>query len=156
MITKYTVLSFAVAGLLWSGCSETSSPVASEPTTPQAETVSEPTTPVSDNVSEDDTTSDMRPLRDGEKMARCVIKPDRYDGECVFLAQANGSFSISRRDESSFDGGVTMVTVWVTAPGEADVSGLTVSGNNSRWGAATRSTDDPACWVGSDFEVCAY
>lgn len=98
----------------------------------------------------------MRPLRDGEKLARCVIKPDRYDGECVFLAQANGSFSISRRDESSFDGGVTLVSVWVTAPGEADVSGLTVSGNNSRWGAATRSTDDPACWVGSDFEVCAY
>jgi len=152
MITKYTVLGFAAAGLLWSGCSDTSSPVANEPTPPQTETVSEPAT----TVQEDNTSSDMRPLRDGEKMARCVIKPDRYDGECVFRPQANGSFSISRRDESSFDGGVTMVTVWVTVPGEAEVSGLTVSGNNSRWGTATRSTDDPACWVGADFEICAY
>jgi hypothetical protein len=36
------------------------------------------------------------------------------------------------------------------------VRGLTTDGINSRWGTALRSKADPACWKGSDFEICAY
>ncbi|WP_051279610.1 hypothetical protein [Hellea balneolensis] len=101
-------------------------------------------------------TNELRPLRAGEKMAKCVIGPDRYEGPCVFLPEKGGAFSISRRNESPLYAEVTIVTVAVTEPGKAQVYGLTTAGNNSRWGEATRSEDDKACWIGADFEVCAY
>jgi len=103
-----------------------------------------------------ETVAEAPPLLAGAKMARCEIKPNRYSGPCMFLAEKNGSFSVQMRDRSPLYPDVSVVTVSVTEPGKAQVFGLTTSGNNSRWGEATRSADDKACWVGSDFEVCAY
>jgi hypothetical protein len=79
-----------------------------------------------------------------------------FDGLCDFLPDAGGTFSISRPDgDGPLYGEVSVITVFVVAAGEAEVSGLTTSGINSRWGSAERSTTDPACWTGTDFEVCA-
>jgi len=89
-------------------------------------------------------------------MARCKIGPKKYTGPCVFRAEENGSFSISRRDQSEIFSNVTVVTVSIVETGKAEVRGLTTEGVNSRWGMATRSEDDRACWSGTDFEVCAY
>jgi hypothetical protein len=51
---------------------------------------------------------------------------------------------------------ITDISVYIVSPGIAEVRGLTIYGNNSRWGPAIRSKKDLACWTGSDFEVCAY
>ena len=96
------------------------------------------------------------PLREGEKLARCEIRPDRYSGPCVFRAEANGSFYLKKPDASVFYGNVTNISVSIVEQGRAEVFGLTTRGNNSRWGSAERSQSDRACWVGADFEVCAY
>lgn len=99
---------------------------------------------------------DLRPLLEGQKMARCIIGPNKYEGPCVFRADKNGSFSISRRDQSTLFSNVSVVSVSIVETGKAEVRGLTTEGVNSRWGMATRSEDDRACWSGADFEVCAY
>ncbi|MEE9435034.1 MAG: hypothetical protein V3V15_12425, partial [Sphingorhabdus sp.] len=65
-------------------------------------------------------------------------------------------FSVSRDDGSNIVDDVVIITVAVIGSGKAEVRGLTKAGINSRWGEATRSTSDKACWTGSDFEVCAY
>lgn len=95
-------------------------------------------------------------LQAGQKMARCVIGPDRFDGPCVFQSEPKGSFFISKRDQSTFYGDVSMISVNIVKTGEAEVFGLTTFGNNSRWGHAVRSEKDPACWRGDNFQVCAY
>jgi hypothetical protein len=79
------------------------------------------------------------------------------DGPCSFLAEdRDGSFSLAALDgKSPLYPGILVVSVAVVAPGQADVRGLTAGGINSRWGEARRSKADPACWIGSDFEVCA-
>jgi len=89
--------------------------------------------------------------------ARCVIAGSgmNYRGKCDFAA-SGGSFSISPIGRASFPGGINPVSVAVVAPGVAEVRGLTRDGINSRWGEARRSQRDPACWVGSDFRICAY
>jgi hypothetical protein len=80
-----------------------------------------------------------------------------FDGPCDFLPDTGGTFSIANPDGAGpLYGEISVITVFVTAPGEAEVSGLTTAGINSRWGPARRSTTDPGCWTGSDFEVCAY
>src|SRR5947209_7492571 len=89
--------------------------------------------------------------------ARCLVsgageKP--YSGPCTFLPEAKGSFSIEPAGRRVFSGAITDVSVSLTGPGAAEVSGLTTSGINSRWGAARRSRRDPACWEGSDFRIC--
>lgn len=98
----------------------------------------------------------LKPLAEGQKMARCVIGLDRYEGPCVFQSEENGSFYLTMRDGSSITPDVSMVSVTIISKGKAEVRGLTTDGINSRWGLAERSQEDPACWVGSDFEVCAY
>ena len=108
------------------------------------------------SVESSEVIKELRPLLDGLKMARCVIGPDKYEGSCVFRADPNGSFYISRRDQSVIYSNVTMISVSIVEPGNAEVRGLTTEGINSRWGMATRSNEDRACWSGSDFEVCAY
>jgi hypothetical protein len=91
--------------------------------------------------------------------ARCVIsntgeKP--YSGPCSFLPEGKGSFSLDPIGRRAFSGGIESVSVSITGPGEAEISGLTTSGINSRWGPARRSRRDPACWDGGDFRVCVY
>ncbi len=80
-----------------------------------------------------------------------------FDGPCRFLPDGKGgSFSLSALDgDSPLYGGILDVSVTVVAPGKAEVRGLTSLGINSRWGEARRSKNDPACWTGSDFEICA-
>jgi hypothetical protein len=141
-------------GLSLTACAgekETSKTAAPEPAPLVTETVVSEVPPVVTKIE-----AELRPLLDGQKMARCVIGPDKYEGPCTFLAGSNGSFSISRRDHSIIFSNVTVVSVSIIEKGKAEVRGLTTEGFNSRWGPATRSKEDPACWVGSDFKVCAY
>ena len=99
------------------------------------------------------------------KDARCEIRTAdsaRYSGSCRLTADKGGSFSVSPIGKSAFFGhtrdepGITAISVHVTGGDAADVRGLTTNGNNSRWGAATRSASDRACWTGQDFSVCVY
>lgn len=100
--------------------------------------------------------TDLAPLRKNQKMARCIIGPDRYEGPCVFQTLGKGSFAVSMKDQSPIHAEVSLITVNIVAKNKAEVFGLTTFGNNSRWGSATRSGEDRACWEGSDFLVCAY
>lgn len=144
---KHLFLSIPLA-LSFSGCvAESAKPETIASAQDAANAVIEESSNVAENV---------RPLLEGQKMARCVIGPDKYAGPCVFHAEKNGSFSISQRDQSVMFSNVTMITISIVEPGNAEVRGLTTEGVNSRWGMATRSEEDRACWSGSDFEVCAY
>jgi len=90
--------------------------------------------------------------------ARCVIasaESATWRGPCLFLAEGNGSFSISPR-RGDFSDGIGVISVSIIRPGVAEVRGLTADGINSRWGEARRSRRDRACWVGEDFSVCVY
>lgn len=90
----------------------------------------------------------------------CVIKSgpvESFQGPCNFEPDGrDGSFTLSSLRGRNLTGDVSMITVTVVAPGLADVRGLTGAGVNSRWGEARRSRVDGACWIGSDFEICAY
>ncbi len=90
--------------------------------------------------------------------ARCAIETGNgaYRGPCRFQSERGGTFTVDRADEAILIGGVTMITVAVIEPGVANVRGLTIDGVNSRWGGARRSSRDRACWIGSDFRICAY
>lgn len=93
------------------------------------------------------------------KEARCVIRQNgdvAYSGSCQFILDRGGSFSIRGIRTQPILPDVTDISVSIVSPGVAEVRGLTTSGINSRWGSAVRSTSDPACWRGSDFEICAY
>lgn len=92
------------------------------------------------------------------RTARCVIVTNdaTYRGPCVFNPDRGGSFSVSKPGGGPILPNITDVSVFILAPGRADVRGLTTDGINSRWGSATRSATDRACWVGSDFRICAY
>lgn len=92
------------------------------------------------------------------KTARCVIRSEggSYRGPCSYSVQRGGTFTVKPIGHRFLMPGVMMVTVFVDRDGYADVSGLTGAGVNSRWGQATRSRRDTACWVGDGFSVCAY
>jgi hypothetical protein len=93
------------------------------------------------------------------KDAQCVIKQGgevAYAGSCHFTPDNGGSFSVRRNGTKNILPNITDISVYIISPGIAEVRGLTIWGNNSRWGPAIRSKKDPACWTGSDFEVCAY
>ena len=92
--------------------------------------------------------------------ARCDIMQGGQrvvNGVCDFEADGrDGSFALSARNKRGvLFGGVLTVTVSVISPGVAEVRGLTRAGINSRWGEARRARNDPACWTGADFRVCA-
>ena len=93
--------------------------------------------------------------------ARCSITEGRritFNGPCDFSPDGrDGSFSLSsRRPQGYLLKEISVLSVSITAPGVVEVRGLTSAGINSRWGEARRSQRDPACWVGSDFQVCAW
>ena len=101
----------------------------------------------------------MIPLTAEAKDARCVISQNdaiAYSGDCHFRLGEGGSFSIRRHDTKAILPSITNISVSIIRTGIAEVSGLTTNGINSRWGSAVRSKNDPACWKGSDFEICAY
>lgn len=90
--------------------------------------------------------------------ARCVVLGNGmtpFRGTCKFTPDVGGSFAIDPIGKPGFDG-VTSIGVAIVSPGVAEVRGLTRDGINSRWGEAKRSKSDPACWLGSDFKICAY
>ena len=104
-------------------------------------------------------TAGLLPLAAEGKEATCLIKLDgavAYSGQCRFSAEPDGSFSISRTAQATILPEITDLSVSIVARGVAEVRGLTINGINSRWGEARQSTNDPACWTGSDFELCAY
>lgn len=93
------------------------------------------------------------------KMASCQIASEgavKFNGRCRFTSERGGSFSLSpARGGGALYGSILSVSVTIVSPGVAEVRGLTRAGINSRWGRAVRSKRNRACWVGSDFRVCA-
>ena len=94
------------------------------------------------------------------KIASCRVESAgkvEVNGPCKFTPEGTaGSFTLENRDpQKALYGSILMVTVSVVSPGTAEVRGLTRRGINSRWGEAKRSSEDRACWAGSDFKICA-
>jgi len=93
------------------------------------------------------------------RLARCHVETAgkvEMSGACRFTREKSGSFTLAsaNRDKPLF-GEILTVSVSIVSPDVAEVRGLTMRGNNSRWGAACRSPRDRACWEGSDFRICA-
>ena len=85
----------------------------------------------------------------------------QFKGRCKFVPEPGGSFSLSDANgKAKFYSTISIVSVYLTGKDTAEVSGLVLDpgggGHNSRWGEATRSTKDRACWDGSDFQICAW
>ena len=75
---------------------------------------------------------------------------------CMFIPGKNGSFNLeSTKPNGKVFLDYDMISVFIVAPGEAEVSSL-YGPRPSNWGHAKRSTSEKACWVGSDFKICAY
>jgi len=95
-----------------------------------------------------------------DRVVKCRIDSGNqtvYNGRCMFMPDGGGSFTLgSPYKGEALTRYIEMVSVSIVGRGYADVSGLTTSGNNSRWGEARRSSRDRACWVGSDFRICAW
>lgn len=91
------------------------------------------------------------------RTATCKITSadGKYNGPCAFTPSGKGSFSVAAPKQRRLVGQTTIISVDMAGGGEAEVRGLTTDGINSRWGIATRSKTNRACWVGSDFSVCA-
>lgn len=89
--------------------------------------------------------------------ARCVITGGSvYKGKCDFSPMTgNGGFSVSPVGRPYFFDGISSISVAKITKETAEVRGLTKDGINSRWGDASRSKNDPACWDG-DFRICVY
>ncbi|HEX5689281.1 MAG TPA: hypothetical protein VFX76_04730 [Roseiflexaceae bacterium] len=95
------------------------------------------------------------------KIADCQVDSAgkvAFKGKCSFTSDGStGSFSLaSQTGQGALFGSILVVSVSIIERGVAEVRGLTRDGINSRWGEAKRSTQQPACWVGSDFKVCAW
>ncbi len=92
------------------------------------------------------------------RAARCVVGSSgsaSWNGPCQFFAERGGSFTITPA-RGDFPDGIGSISLSIIAPGRGEVRGLTSDGINSRWGPATRSTRDRACWIGEDFRICVY
>lgn len=93
------------------------------------------------------------------KPASCRIESNgkvEFRGRCIFTPDRGGSFSLGpARGSGPLYGSILAVNVTIVGRGVAEVRGLTTGGINSRWGRAVRSKRNRACWVGSDFRVCA-
>ena len=95
-----------------------------------------------------------------DPLVDCLVESGgkvEFSGKCRFFsADTSGSFALNAADgKSRLYGEILDVSVFIVAPGEAEVRGLTAHGINSRWGPAKRSAQDAACWVGADFRICA-
>ena len=104
-------------------------------------------------------TTALAPSASWGKDAKCIIKQGgaiAYSGSCTFMPRRDGSFTIRNNKNTTIVPNVTNISVDITSSGIAEVRGLTIYGNNSRWGTATRSKKDPDCWNGQEFEICAY
>lgn len=95
-----------------------------------------------------------------DRVVKCQIDSSgspSFKGKCLFMPEKGGSFSLSNvKGVKPLTENVTNVSVSIIEKGVAEVRGLTTDGGNSRWGEARRSDKDKACWVGSDFRICAW
>lgn len=91
------------------------------------------------------------------KQANCNVSNsygESFKGSCKFTMYEKGSFTIEPSKRGDLILGSDMVSLWITEPGLGEVRGTTPEGGNSRWGEAERSSQNRACWVGSDFRIC--
>lgn len=79
----------------------------------------------------------------------------RYKGKCNFEPQGGGSFYISHPNITK-KVKVEGLMVMVEGKDQAVVQATRLGGGGSMWGEATRSQKQKACWVGSDFKICAW
>lgn len=92
------------------------------------------------------------------KEATCQIDESgqtRYKGKCNFQPQGGGSFYISHPNiikKLKVEG----LMVIIEGKNQAVVQATNLGGGGSMWGEAVRSQKQKACWVGSDFKVCAW
>lgn len=95
-----------------------------------------------------------------ERSVKCEIDSSgspAFKGRCLFLSEPGGSFNLRHADGASpLVGDISDVSVSIIRKNVAEVRGLTGDGVNSRWGEARRSKKDGACWLGSDFKICAW
>ena len=92
------------------------------------------------------------------KTATCQIDEggrQLYKGKCQFEAQGGGSFYISHPSFAQ-KVGVEGLMVLLEGNNQAVVQATRIGGGGSMWGEATRSQAQKACWIGSDFKVCAW
>ncbi len=98
--------------------------------------------------------------QDAARTVACRIQSagtPTYSGRCRFNPAGGGSFILEHVSEGrSLTGPILTVSVTIGQPGIAEVRGLTKAGINSRWGEARRSPTDRACWIGADFQICAW
>lgn len=99
------------------------------------------------------------------KTARCDIKIDgegNYNGPCNFLPMENGSFEISAVDKRrNLIGRIDSVAVFVGASANLAKNKsfyqYNVRNDKGYMGSElTRSTSEPACWVGNYDRICVY
>lgn len=94
-----------------------------------------------------------------DKIATCKIVEQgktTFKGKCRFYPGAGGAFSISNVNPNKpIVNETMMINVYVVKPNVAEVGGE-VYGHISNWGQAIRSNKERACWVGSDFKICAW
>jgi hypothetical protein len=95
---------------------------------------------------------------EARRPGRCVVQSsgETYRGPCTLYFDDDGSFNLVAVGRRFVIGEITDVSVRLESPGAAEVRGLTKDGINSRWGPAVRSPTERACWLGSDFKICAY
>ena len=113
------------------------------------------------------------PYRDkkGAKLAKCSVSLEGklvYQDYCYFLPEGgNGGFSIYPPYDDYFHEKIAIISLWKTSKTAGDVRALVIDdiAINSRWGAVTRSTKKPACWISdakypndqtSEFEICVH
>lgn len=123
----------------------------SSPEEQTANDAAEALRPVADNTP-------AEPVKTGVRTVDCRVRSGDWvlvDGPCRFTPYKGGSFTLDRGPNEPLKDDILSVTVSIIEPGRAEVRGLTDRGINARWGNANRWSKDPACWVGSDFEVCA-
>jgi hypothetical protein len=93
-----------------------------------------------------------------DKVVSCEISSSgqKYLGDCKFVPQKGGTFTLSNTSQGKVLGKteISSVTVFISSKDVAQVSGE-MGGSISRWGQAKRSPKDKACWIGDDFKVCA-
>lgn len=81
----------------------------------------------------------------------------RYEGPCDFQVKKGGSFFIQLPDKANDAIGATAMWVDVKAPGVGTLSGmLGLGGRTVKFGGTKRSAQEPACWIGSGWKLCAF
>ena len=94
------------------------------------------------------------------KSAICQIDENgrtAFKGKCVFIPSTGGSFTLmSQSPNKPLFRNIMDVSIYITERNHAEVRGSLSGGHNSRWGEAARSQNQKACWIGSDFKVCAW